>query len=86
LTSLEVGIGSGVNHIGIVRSLFAEFVIDHVVDLVEPLAGIPTERVLLDELGRGCPTELARQNVLHVVEDIIGMLRTKCDEVEKLPP
>lgn len=85
LDVLEARIVAGVNDRRVVLRLGPKLGIDAVVNLVEPLPGIPAEGVLLDELGRRLATEPTRKNILHRVEHIIGVLRSERNEMEKLP-
>jgi len=73
LNFLELGVRTGIDNSRIVSTLTSEFMIDHVVNVVEPLARIATEGVFLDKLCCRSPAELARQNIFHLVQYIVRM-------------
>jgi hypothetical protein len=45
--------------------------VDHIVDLVQPLTRIAFQRVLCHEILRGRAAELARQDLFHLQKNLL---------------
>ncbi len=69
----EGGVGSWVDNGRVFLCLATELVIDHVVNVVEPLAWIPSQGVLLDKLRGRLATEPAGEDIFHTVQDVVGV-------------
>jgi hypothetical protein len=67
------GSGPGFTTFGSDATLSPQLVVDHVVDLIEPLARVASQRMRMNKVCGAGAAVFTGQNVFHLIEHIVRM-------------